>query len=139
MKSIPLVIVLFLLTSLVRSQDLTAYDIHLKVENIQSEGGKILAVLHSAETFMQSEGVGHVYAEGKKGALELDFKNVVPGTYAILVMHDMNGNFQMDFDERGMPKESFGMSGEGGHMGPPSFYQAKFELSDQDLAMTIKL
>ncbi len=139
MKSFPLVFVFILMTSLTRSQDLSAYDIHLTVENIQAEGGKILAVLHNAETFMQSEGVGYVYAEGKPGSLDLNFKDVVPGTYAILVMHDVNDNYQMDFDERGIPKESFGMSGGVGHMGPPSFYQAKFELSDKDLAMTIKL
>lgn len=139
MKSIPLVIVFILLTSLARSQDAPVYDIHLTVENIQTEGGKILAVLHDAQTFMQSEGVGYVYAEGKPGTLDLNFTDVEPGTYAIMVMHDMNGNFQMDFDERGMPKESYGMSGNGNPMGPPDFYQAKFTLTDQDLSMTIKL
>ncbi|NER10913.1 Uncharacterized conserved protein, DUF2141 family [Muriicola jejuensis] len=139
MKSILLVFVLFLFVTFVRSQESTGYDIAVTVENIETDGGQILAVLHTAETFMQGDGVGSVSVEGKKGSLTLDFQGVEPGTYALLVMHDLNGNYQMDFDQQGMPVEKYGMSGKGLPMGPPSFYQAKFEVGEEHLEMTIKL
>jgi uncharacterized protein (DUF2141 family) len=139
MKSIFLVSVLLLFVTFTRSQESSAYEILVTVENIEMDGGQILAVLHTAETFMQGSGVGSVLTEAKKGNLSLDFTGVEPGTYAIMVMHDLNGNYKMDFDKQGMPKEKFGMSGEGSPMGPPSFYQAKFEVEDQNLEMTIRL
>jgi uncharacterized protein (DUF2141 family) len=45
-----------------------------------------------------------------------------PGTYAIAVIHDANGNGDMDFDLLGLPKESYGFSnGARPRLGPPSF------------------
>lgn len=139
MKNLSLLIALILFTQLnYAQQEETGADIIVTVENVLTDGGQVFVALHTAETFMQSDGVDFAMAEGKKGALSFNFDDVEPGTYAIMVMHDLNGNNQMDFDNNGMPKESYGMSGAELHMGPPSFDVAKFEVSDQDLEVKIR-
>ena len=44
----------------------------------------------------------------------------------------------MDFDASGMPTESYGMSNNPMSYGPPQFHEAKFELLDKDLNLTIR-
>jgi len=44
----------------------------------------------------------------------------------------------MDFEANGMPKESYGMSGNAMTMGPPTFNDAKFEVSNENLEFNIR-
>lgn len=133
-----LVIVFTLFSQLSHSQETAGADIVVTIENVLTDGGQVYAALHTAETFMQSQGVDFVVAEGKKGALSMSFEGVEPGTYAIMVMHDLNGNSQMDYDSNGMPVESYGMSGNEMHMGPPTFEAAKFEVTAEDQELSIR-
>ena len=55
-----------------------------------------------------------------------------------MALHDENDNKRMDFELNGMPKESYGMSGNEMSFGPPNFVDAKFELSDKDLEFNIR-
>ncbi|MBS2030622.1 MAG: DUF2141 domain-containing protein [Deltaproteobacteria bacterium] len=55
-----------------------------------------------------------------------EFPQLAPGTYAVSVMHDENGNGKMDFNFLHMPKEGYGASRD--HlpmMSPPSFDDCK--------------
>jgi uncharacterized protein (DUF2141 family) len=53
-----------------------------------------------------------------------------PGSYAIAVVHDANGNGDMDFDLLGLPKERYGFSnGVRPRLGPPSFDAAAVKVS----------
>ena len=69
--------------------------------------------------------------------MTLTFENVVPGTYAIMVMHDANDNKQMDM-ENGIPKESWANTGEMNLYGPPTFEGAKFEVTEEDQEFKIR-
>jgi uncharacterized protein (DUF2141 family) len=44
----------------------------------------------------------------------------------------------MDFDENGMPKESYGLSNNMMTFGPPEFASSKFEVTKEDLNLEIK-
>ena len=58
-------------------------------------------------------------------------KNVPAGEYAIAVMHDENGNEDLDFDSYGMALEGYGFSNEAmGEQGPPDFQEAAFDVSE---------
>ena len=138
MKNLLPVFALILFNHLSYAQNDTGSDIVLTIENVLTDGGQVHAVLHTAETFMQSEGIDFVTVEGKKGEMSMSFKGVEPGTYAIIILHDLNGNSRMDFDNNGMPLESYGMSGNDMHMGPPSFEAAKFEVTDKDLDLKVR-
>lgn len=52
------------------------------------------------------------------GVATVTFENVAPGEYAIIVLHDLNGNQRMDFKD-GMPAENYNVSGGQMSFGPP--------------------
>ncbi len=55
------------------------------------------------------------------------FKNVLPGSYAIAILHDENNNQKMDKTILGIPKEGYGFSNNvSGAFGPPSYKKASF-------------
>lgn len=61
-----------------------------------------------------------------------------PGTYAVALVHDENGNNKMDM-RLFLPREGFGFSRNPAiGMGPPKFKSASFAVTD-DTAQTIKM
>ena len=73
----------------------------------------------------------------EKNKVIITFKNVLPGEYAIMSVHDENDNKQMDFELNGMPKESYGVSNNPMSYGPPQFSEAKFTLNNENINMSI--
>lgn len=112
--------------------------ITVTVDNVTSDKGKVLMSLHTSETFMKGKGIKDAETEIKDGKVTVTFKNVLPGEYAILALHDENDNKRMDFQENGMPKESFGMSNNVMLMGPPQYDDAKFKVEGKDLELNIR-
>ena len=74
----------------------------------------------------------------EKPSVTITFENVLPGEYAILALHDENDNKRMDYEDNGMPKESFGMSNNVMVMGPPQYEDAKFKVANEDLDLNIR-
>jgi len=68
------------------------------------------------------------------------FTDVPHGTYAVSILHDENGNGKMDKTFIGIPKEGFGVSNnpEIG-FGPPSFKDARFELTGKEVELTVAM
>lgn len=63
-----------------------------------------------------------------------------PGTYAITVYHDEDGDGELDMKFYGPPSEKVGTSNDArGRMGPPGFEDASFVLGSEPLEMTINL
>lgn len=133
-----------LITMLILSLSLTGFaqdsgiTITVNVENVKSNEGKVLIGLHNSESFMKADGLDNLESIIKNGKATLVFKNVKPGTYALLALHDENGNYMMDYDTNGMPKESFGLSNNPMSFGPPQFNEAKFMVKDEDLNLSIR-
>ncbi|SHI99150.1 DUF2141 domain-containing protein [Pseudozobellia thermophila] len=138
MKRSALVLVLLLALFGAGVQAQEGAHITLKIENVLSDQGSILASLHTEATFMKGVGVAHAESPAKKGDVSLRFENVKPGTYAVLLIHDSNDNKRMDFDVSGMPVESYGQTGDINLYGPPVFADAKFEVADEDLEFNIR-
>jgi len=138
MKKITVLFAFILFINLSHAQETNGVDLVITVENVLSDGGEILAGLHTAETFMKTNGISNVMMEAKKGTLSFTFKDVKPGSYSVMVMHDVNSNKNMDFDSNGMPKESYAMSGSQLQMGPPTFEATKFDVADKDLEISIQ-
>lgn len=113
-------------------------SITVTVENTKSNEGKVLIGLHNSETFMRADGLDNLESTIENNKVTLVFKNVKPGEYALLAMHDENENYMMDFEASGMPKESFGLSNNPMSFGPPQFNEAKFTVNDKDLNLTIR-
>ncbi|GAL71886.1 hypothetical protein JCM19302_1326 [Jejuia pallidilutea] len=112
--------------------------ITVTIENITNNNGSVLLSLHTKNTFMKGAGIKNEKSKIENGTVTVTFKNVAPGTYAIMALHDENENNSMDFDDSGMPKESYGMSNNPMSYGPPQFAYAKFEMTSKDLEMDIR-
>ena len=64
---------------------------------------------------------------------------VPPGTYAIALVHDENGNRRMD-KTLILPREGFGFSRDAPvRFGPPSFAAAAFAVASQPVRQTVKM
>ncbi len=138
MKILGFVFGLFLIGFNGIAQESEGITITVTVENVLNDNGKVLAGLHTEATFMKGDGIATYMGEAAKGEMTFTFENVAPGTYGISVMHDENGNMRMDFEDTGMPKESYGMSNNVMAMGPPTFEDCKFEVTDKDVALSIR-
>lgn len=120
------------------AQDEFGASITVTVENAKNDNGKLLIGLHTEENFMKGAGIDGQQTEIIDGKGTVTFKNVKPGEYAIMVLHDENNNQRMDFEESGMPKESYGMSNNPRSFGPPIYADAKFEVGKDDMEMAIR-
>ncbi|WP_338195737.1 DUF2141 domain-containing protein [Flagellimonas marinaquae] len=138
MKTVTLALSFFFVSLLAMAQENNGIDITVTIDNVTSNEGKVLIGLHTADTFMKGPGVQNLQSTIENGKVTVTFTNVQPGNYAIMAMHDINGNNRMDFEANGMPKESYGMSGNDMAMGPPTFDGAKFEVDKEDMEFTIR-
>lgn len=72
--------------------------------------------------------------------VELTFRNVAPGRYAISLLHDENDNGRADRMLGMMPKEGFGFSRDAKvRMGPPSFDSAAFDFDGTTQVINIHM
>jgi uncharacterized protein (DUF2141 family) len=100
------------------------------VSDLRSAQGQVLACLvNKASAFpdCSRDPAAHKLAVPVTAhSVRLDFGPVPPGTYAVAVVHDENGNGRMD-KRLFMPREGYGFSRDAAvRMGPPSFRAAAF-------------
>jgi uncharacterized protein (DUF2141 family) len=68
------------------------------------------------------------------------FENLDPGRYAVILLHDEDGNGRLDKNFWGVPIEPYGFSNDAqGFLGPPSFKDAAFDLNGASKSLTIAL
>lgn len=104
--------------------------ITVTIGSLRNENGYLAVALHNGETEFPGEDAFMMqYVEVEGGSVEVIFKNVPAGEYAIAVMHDENGNEELDFNSYGMPLEGYGFSNDAqGAQGPPNFEDAAFDV-----------
>lgn len=68
------------------------------------------------------------------------FRDMPPGTYAVSVLHDENGNGRMDTNALGLPKEGVGASNNPGSiLGPPGFEDARFTVGGAEKTVPVTI
>ena len=137
MKNLVLTLGIFLIAFSTKAQEETV-TVNVTIDNVLNDKGTILVSLHSKDSFMKGSGVIDMQEKAKKGTISVSFENVVASEYAVMVLHDENDNKKMDFEANGMPKENYGISGNAIAMGPPTFTDAKFEVTNEDVELTIR-
>ncbi|MEX0275496.1 MAG: DUF2141 domain-containing protein [Flavobacteriaceae bacterium] len=138
MKNLGITILFAIITFGGFAQQQEGVTVTLTIENVLNDSGTILASLHTRDSFMKGPGIANTMTKAETGETVLTFENIVPGTYAIMVLHDANDNKQMDFDETNMPKEHYATSGDMNPYGPPTFDGAKFVVSEKNLDLTLR-
>lgn len=87
----------------------SAGDVVVQATGVQARGGTLYAALQSRDQFMQTTFTRGVVRETPAaGTVELVFRDVPAGDYAITLLHDENANRRMDMN--GMfPREGYAM------------------------------
>jgi uncharacterized protein (DUF2141 family) len=67
------------------------------------------------------------------------FKDLKPGSYAVMITHDENGNDKLDTNVMGMPLEGYGFSNNPKVMRKPTWDEARFEITTTDAAIDVDL
>ncbi len=106
-----------------------------------AKGAMLIGLYDSAESFTEKPlADSPKIAVKSTGDLIATIKKVKPGTYAIAVIQDLNGNGKLDRNFVGMPKEPLAFSViKEIPKGKPDFASCSFEVKDEDVAMTISL
>ena len=138
MKHLILTFALALTTVFSFAQEDKGITITVTIDNVKNDTGKVLLSLHTSDTFMKGPGIKSLKSEVINGEIKVTFENVEAGTYAIMALHDENGNQKMDFRENGMPLESYGTSNNVMAFGPPVYDDTKFKVENKNLEMNIR-
>lgn len=110
----------------------TAYAGEITVNTSGADGtGGMIAQLYTEDGYIDTP-VAELYTEmNADGTASVTFTDVAPGTYAIVVIHDENGNGEMDTNFIGIPTEPGGFSNNApARMGPARFEDASFAVGD---------
>ena len=118
--------------------------ITVHVEGIHGKHGRLRVGLWNSMIGFPSENptrslwVSCATLVGDKATMVFD---AVPrGEYAVAVMHDENGNGKLDVNVFGKPKEGWAVSNNVNHrMHPPTYNEAKFELSNSAAVLSLSL
>ncbi|NNE92804.1 MAG: DUF2141 domain-containing protein [Verrucomicrobiales bacterium] len=112
------------------------------VENITTSKGTILVgVFDNAKDFRKNAlPESTKEAVTKTGSIVSVIEGLEPGTYAVVVFHDLNGNGKVDTGAFGVPTEPVAFSNDPViKLGPPRFKACTFDLPENGLGLTLKL
>ena len=119
-----------------------ASDVKVTVTDLRSAKGNVLACLTAKpKAFPDCDKDPTAYtATVKAGTMvTFSFRDVKPGTYAISLLHDENGNGKAD-KSLFIPKEGFGFSRDAKvKMGPPKFGAASFAVGEAPVHQKIRM
>jgi len=121
---------LALLFPLFQTAPVATGDLHVIVKNIEGKGNVIVYLydVSRADTFPEKPLRTRVVPVSAAD-VEVIFKDLPYGRYAVTVADDANGNGKLDFYFFGPPKERVLASRYAkGHFGPPKFDDAAFKL-----------
>lgn len=115
-----------------------ADDLTVEVLGARSDQGTVDGALYAdVASWLKNALQGERQPAGAKTVLV--YRNLQPGTYALSLFHDENGNGKLDSNVAGIPTERYGFSRDArGHMAAPSFADAAVELHG-DTTITVHL
>lgn len=134
-QSIPFARLAGLLALSVLSLNGAAAEIVVRVSGVTAANGEIGCALFERETGFPMDNTSaraHWQAAAAEG-VTCRFADVVPGRYAVSVVHDLNGNRRVDTNLIGLPTEAWGVSnGVRPTLRAPRFDEAAFVVKDND-------
>ena len=118
-------------------------NLTIDVAGIKNQSGKICATLFSESKGFPSDSKQSLQSECievKETPQKLIFKNLKPGTYAVALIHDANGDGILNSNSFRMPTEGFGFSKNPLVLtGPPKFNDAAVKVEGVNTDIQIKL
>mgnify|MGYP003503297792 CR=1 FL=1 len=116
------------------------FDLTVRVVDADPLTGTLeISLFNSAETFLEQPYLQTSGAVNEDGTHQALFGKVPPGEYAVVVVHDENGNGKLDTGFLGFGGESYAYSNDARPLfGRPSFDEAKFAVG-ADTRITISV
>ncbi len=119
-----------------------AADLKITIAGLRNSNGVLrLSLFNREDTFLESEGrVASVRLQIWRQPMDVYFVGLPPGTYAVTVHHDEDGDGKINRNLVGIPHEGYGFSNDAnGVVGPPSFIQTAVPVEEHDAQITITL
>ncbi len=137
MKKLLLILVVVCIVHVAQAQE--NLTLKVKIEGIKKGKGELrVSLFNSEETYLKKPYQQLVLDLEKIDASEVNFNEIVSGTYAITIIQDENKNGELDIGFMG-PEEGLGYSNNVSSMfGPAPYEEAKFKI-DSNQEMLIKL
>ena len=114
----------------------SAGQLTLRIHDIPAGGGRLMIAVVASEAAFDGDqpGVASFVLPASSASVELTTSALTDGHYAVRVMHDANGNGELDSNMVGIPTEAWGFSNDAsGSFGPPSWDDARFELGGETI------
>ncbi len=108
-----------------------ACNLTVNFTGIEEKQGAVMGVLFDSEAAYDGKGapVRPIMVAANNAEVAATFEGLAPGTYAIKLFHDVDGDGKMGTNPYGMPTEPFAFSNNAqGNMGPAKWADAKFEV-----------
>ena len=133
-------LLLVLLSMPIAAQSRLAH-LTVDVRGLEPTTGAIeVSIFNSAETFLKKPLLQKKETVNGNAELAVEFAGLLEGEYAVVVVHDENGNGALDTGFFGFGGESFGYSNDAwGWFGRPSFEAARFTVGTEDVNIEINL
>jgi uncharacterized protein (DUF2141 family) len=128
MDALPLALAALILTA----GSAAAETVTITLTGVQARPGPIKASLNTREQFLRAAPAYEAVAEPAAGGVTLTFRNVAPGDYALMVMHDLNDNDRFDYGTDGWAFSNSALP----MMGPPVFDERKFTVATTPVTLT---
>jgi uncharacterized protein (DUF2141 family) len=105
-----------------------------------AEGSILVEVLASPEAFAgDAPALERLELEAQPPSIRFDL-DLPPGTYALRILHDLDGDYAMTTNLVGMPAEPWAFSNNAaGRFGPPGWEAARFEVGTEPVSQTLQL
>jgi uncharacterized protein (DUF2141 family) len=117
-------------------------DVSTSISGLRSQDGQVLACLTANPRDFpdcRNDPFARKRVVPARLAATIDFGAVQPGTYAIALLHDENGNGKADMAVM-IPREGFGFSRDAAvRFGPPSFASAAFSVGATPIRQAIRM
>lgn len=115
-----------------------AGDVTVTIGGIEPRGGQLLVSLQTEAQFMQAAGFGEVVTS-PDGTVQVTFRDVPAGTYALSVLHDQDGDWQMDTSDIGMPLEGWAMINGASLRAAPTFSQVSTPIGAEGASLAVDM
>lgn len=113
-------------------------DVH--VLGVEWGHGQILVALCAKGEALDSDCRHGARTPAQRGSVSLRLDGVPPGTYALLALHDLDGDRKLKRGRFGKPAEPIGLGNDAEpRFGPPSFEAAAIRLNGDRMEVSVRL
>lgn len=123
-----------------RAQGQVTLDVEVVLNRPEAGGMLRLALCNGKEAFDSDTDCRTMSVAAQGRTVRCSFPSVEPGTYAVKVFHDVNGDGELNTSWIGWPKEPYGFSNDAPvNAGPPPYRLAAITVDETSRTARIRL